>query len=88
MLTWFNFVKFVTLNIFRATLTYQRDNFPTFQATSNTIMLMEKDIERNIVKKFARKSEKSEEFAGKDVSHYTLSLNACWNKIYQELPYY
>ena len=33
-------------------------------------MLMEKDIGRNIVKKFARKSERSEEVAGKDVSHY------------------
>lgn len=52
-------------------------NVHLFQAPSNTTTHTVKGTEKNIVKKFARKSERSEEFAGKDVSHYTLSLNAC-----------
>ena len=43
---------------------------------------MEKDIERNIAKKFARKSERSEEFAGKDVSHFWKEAQLSGHRIY------
>ena len=42
--------------------------FHLFQATSNTIMLMVKDIEKDIVKKFARESGRSEKSADQNVS--------------------
>ena len=43
-------------------------NVHLFQAYSNTTMRKEKGTEKNIVKKFARKSEKSEKFADQNVS--------------------
>ena len=50
-------------------------------------MLMEKDIERNIVKMFARKSERLDEFAGKDVSHFWKEAQLSGHRNYHCVKY-